>query len=331
MWLEWRGEKASSLIVRSLPEVVLGNVSDCDCKIMQSLLQTAKTDNCDGWNTLYVKVLNDRITVIENNKTIAKDRVMINTLSETLPVNESGFIGFVSNSNIDIKNICINELPTTPVFKLPTEEAKKGYEVLFDGRSMHKWCGNTTNYVPIDGSIYVTANYGGSGNLYTKKQYSDFNLRFEFCFMREGVNNGVGIRTPMGVDAAYHGMEIQVLDHGAPIYKNLREYQQHGSVYGIIPAKRVKFGEVGTWHTMEINAVGYNIKVIVDGEVIVDGNIYEACKGNNVAKDGSSNNPYTVDHNNHPGLFNKEGHIGFLGHGEGLKYRNVRILDLKKK
>ena len=45
------------------------------------------------------------------------------------------------------------------------------------------------------------------------------------------------MNTPMGVDAAYHGMEIQILDHDAPIYKNLRIYQQHGSVYGIIPAQ----------------------------------------------------------------------------------------------
>jgi hypothetical protein len=34
---------------------------------------------------------------------------------------------------------------------------------------------------------------------------------------------------------------------------------------------------------------------------------------------------------NHPGLFNKKGHIGFLGHGAGLKYRNVRVLDLSAK
>jgi len=27
-------------------------------------------------------------------------------------------------------------------------------------------------------------------------------------------------------------------------------------------------------------------------------------------------------------MFNKKGHVGFLGHGSGLKYRNVRILDL---
>jgi hypothetical protein len=30
-------------------------------------------------------------------------------------------------------------------------------------------------------------------------------------------------------------------------------------------------------------------------------------------------------------MFNKAGHIGFLGHGAGLKLRAVRILDLSKK
>ena len=217
-------------------------------------------------------------------------------------------------------------------FELSPEEQKEGFEVLFDGVSMDKWTGNFINYAPQeDGTIYVSAQYGGSGNLYTIKEYSDFVLRFEFCFLREGVNNGIGIRTPMGVDAAYEGMEIQVLDHDAPIYKNLREYQQHGSVYGIIPAKRVKFPELGTWNVEEIRAVGDRITVTVNGEVILDGNIRKACKGNNVAKDGSNTNPYTVDKRNHPGLFNKSGHIGFLGHGEGLKYRNVRIKDLSKK
>ena len=51
---------------------------------------------------------------------------------------------------------------------------------------------------------------------------------------------------------------------------------------------------------------------------------------NNVAPDGGNSNPYTADHRNHPGMFNKQGHIGFLGHGDGMKYRNVRILDMSK-
>ena len=222
------------------------------------------------------------------------------------------------------------EMETSPKFELSAQEAKDGFEVLFDGEDMSQWIGNTIDYVPMNGAICVSANYGNGGNLYTQKEYSDFIFRFEFCFMKEGVNNGVGIRTPMGVDAAYEGMEIQILDHDAPIYKNLREYQVHGSVYGIIPAKRIKSPKLGTWNTEEIWVKGDRIKVTVNGEVILDGNIRKACKGNNVSKDGSKTNPYTVDKKNHPGLFNKSGHIGFLGHGEGLKLRNVRVKDLSK-
>lgn len=213
-------------------------------------------------------------------------------------------------------------------YELSAEEAGEGFEVLFDGLSLDKWTGNKTNYIPKDGTIYVTAQYGGSGNLYTEKEYGNFVLRFEFAFDREGVNNGIGIRTPMGVDAAYHGMEIQVLDHDAPMYKNLKKHQQHGSVYGIIAAKRVVFPERGTWNVEEIRAEGDHITVTVNGEVILDGNIREACQGHNVAPDGGKENPYTVDHRNHPGLFNESGHIGLLGHGPGIMFRNIRVKEL---
>ena len=215
------------------------------------------------------------------------------------------------------------------ISQLTPEEKKEGFVMLFDGTNMDNWQGNLDNYTLIDGTIYVDAAYGSGGNLYTKKKYSDFIYRFEFQFMVEGVNNGVGIRTPMEVDAAYEGMEIQILDHDAPIYRGLREYQQHGSVYGIIPAKRVKFPELGTWNTEEIRAVGDHITVTVNGEVILDGNIREACKGHNVSPDGGANE-YTVDHQNHPGLFNKDGYISFCGHGTGIKFRNIRIKDLSK-
>ena len=214
------------------------------------------------------------------------------------------------------------------ISELSAEEKAEGFELLFDGKNMDSWTGNLDAYQPVDGYMYVTAAYGSTGNLYTKKEYADFVLRFEFCFDREGVNNGIGIRTPMGVDAAYHGMEIQVLHHDAPIYANLREYQVHGSVYGIIPAKRIKWGALGEWHTEEIRIKGDNIKVTVDGVVILEGNIRKACQGHNVNPKGEGPNPYTVDHLNHPGLFNKKGHIGLLGHGEGIKYRNIRVKEL---
>lgn len=228
----------------------------------------------------------------------------------------------------------LSELKPVEPYVLSDEEKKQGFELLFDGTNLDNFVGNKVGYVPINGAINVTANYNfeGEGNLYTKKEYRDFIFRFEFCFLRGGVNNGIGVRTPMGVDAAYDAMcEVQILDHDDPIYADLREYQVHGSVYGVIPAKRIKHKPLGEWSQEEIVVKGNHIKVTVNGEVIVDGDIKEACKGHNVAPDGSNNNPYTVDHRNHPGMFNKTGHIGFCGHGAGLKFRNIRVLDLSKK
>ena len=217
---------------------------------------------------------------------------------------------------------------TAKVTTLSPEEEKEGFELLFDGTNLDKWQGNKTDYVPIDGAIHVSAHYGAQGNLYTTKKYSDFVFRFEFCFVRPGINNGVGIRTKEGVDAAYDGMEIQILDHDDPIYQGLREYQVHGSVYGIIPAKRIKHKPLGEWNYEEIRAEGDHITVTLNGEVLVDGDIREACQGHNMAPEQGQSNPYTVDHQSHPGLFNPDGLICFCGHGEGLKLRNIRVLDL---
>jgi hypothetical protein len=119
-------------------------------------------------------------------------------------------------------------------------------------------------------------------------------------------------------DAAYVGMEIQVLDNTAPIYRNLKEYQYHGSVYGVIPARREFLKPVGEWNEEEIYIKGNHIRVILNGTVIVDGDIEEASRNG------------TLDHNEHPGLKNEKGHIGFLGHGSELKFRNIRIRDLKE-
>ena len=41
----------------------------------------------------------------------------------------------------------------------------------------------------------------------------------------------------------------------------------------------------------------------------------------------------TADHRDHPGLKNPTGHIGFLGHGDVVRFKNIRVkkLDEAKK
>ena len=224
----------------------------------------------------------------------------------------------------------LQDAKPSPRSELTAEEKARGFEMLFDGSDLSKWHGDLEGYTVVNGAILVSANYGATGNLYTNKQYRNFVYRFEFCFLQEGVNNGVGIRTPENVDAAYEGMcEIQILDHDAPAYAGwLRDYQVHGSIYGVVPAKRIKHKPLGEWSTEEIIVEGDRIKVTVNGEVIVDANVRKVTKGHNVAPDGSGKNPYTIDGHDHPGMFNRKGYISFCGHGAGLKIRNVRILDL---
>ncbi len=166
-----------------------------------------------------------------------------------------------------------------------------------------------------EGIVVIRPKRGGHGNLYTEKEYGDFNYRFEFQ-LTPGANNGLGIRTPAEGDAAYAGMELQILDNTAPIYANLQSYQYHGSVYGVIAAKRGFLKPVGEWNSEEVIVQGTRIKVILNGTVIVDGDLADA-------RDNG-----TQDHKNHPGLNNEKGHIGFLGHGSVVKFRNIRIKEL---
>ncbi len=213
--------------------------------------------------------------------------------------------------------------------QLTRAERQQGFVLLFDGKSLLGWTGDTLNYKPADGVIKVTADYGDEHNLYTQKEYRDFVFRFDFCFTQPGVNNGVGIRTPMGKDAAYYGMcEVQILDHDAPGYEGLADYQVHGSAYGLVPARRIKHRPLGKWSSEEIVVKGDSVVVTVNDERILAADLRAACQGQPVAPAGEKRNPYTLDHHSHPGLLNPRGHIGFLGHGEGLQLRNIRIKEL---
>ncbi len=198
---------------------------------------------------------------------------------------------------------------------LTRQEIRQGFVSLFNGTDLNGWQGNKTDYYAEDGMLVLNPSLGGSGNLYTDKEYSDFIFKFEFQ-LTPGANNGLGIRAPLEGDAAYLGMEIQILDNTAEKYADLHEYQYHGSVYGVIPAKRGFLKPVGEWNTEEVRIKGSKIRVTLNGEVIVKGDIRKA------ARNG------TLDGKPHPGLENEQGYIGFLGHGSELKFRNIRIKEL---
>ena len=208
--------------------------------------------------------------------------------------------------------VSILALCAPSAFAAEDADSEKGSTSLFNGEDLSGWAGDTKGYV-VEDSVLVCK---PGGNMYTEREYSDFVFRFEFK-LTPGANNGLGIRmTPEG-DAAYKAIELQILDDTADKYKDLQPYQYHGSVYGIVPAERGHLRPVGEWNEQEVAAKGHRIKVTLNGAVIVDADIAEASKNG------------TMDHNDHPGLLRPKGRIGFLGHGDVLYFRNIRIKELE--
>lgn len=213
-----------------------------------------------------------------------------------------------------------NKIPeSAPVFSIKEfdieAEKKEGFHILFDGTDMTQWTGNTKDYTIEYGEMVINPSKGSGGNLYTKEEFSDFIFRFEFK-LSDGANNGLGVRAPLSGDVAYQGIEIQIIDNEAEKYKNLKPYQYHGSLYGIMEAKKGALNPVGMWNYQEVYVKGDHFKVILNGRVILDGSITEAKEKG------------TLDNKEHPGLFRDTGHIAFLGHGDQVYFKNIRVKRL---
>ncbi|GAB3907377.1 hypothetical protein GCM10028803_41010 [Larkinella knui] len=275
-----------------------------------------RADNPVGeWNTFRIIMKGERVTVYLNGELVTDNTVLENYWDRSQPIFPSEQIELQAHGTyVAYRNIYIRELPQPQPYQLSEAEKRDGFQLLFNGTDFSQWTGNTKDYVAENGDI-VWYNNGGKGNLYTKKEYADFVFRFEFQ-LTPGANNGLGIRAPLEGDAAYVGMELQILDNDADIYKKLEPYQYHGSVYGVIPAKRGALKPLGEWNYEEVTVKGNQIKVVLNDIQILNGDIAEASKNG------------TMDHKEHPGLQQTKGHIGFLGHGSVLRFRNIRIKEL---
>lgn len=205
---------------------------------------------------------------------------------------------------------------------LPGQDPKgeEGFTPIFTGKDLAGWVYGRkaggehrtgAGFAADNGVIFCTPKDGG--DLYTEREYGDFTLRFDVK-LTENAGSGIAIRAPLEGDPAYAGLKVQVLDNAGSQYKNLRPEQYHGSVYDIFAAKPGALKPVGEWNTEEIAAKGRRVTVTVNGQVVLDVNL-DDCRDEGILR-------------KHPGLRNLKGHIGLLGHGSRVDFRNLRIKEL---
>jgi hypothetical protein len=108
--------------------------------------------------------------------------------------------------------------------------------------------------------------------------------------------------------------ELQVLDDASAQYAKLDPRQYHGSVYGMVAARRGYLRPVGEWNFQEVTVKGPRIKVELNGTVIVDADLSQVTE--------------FMGGKPHPGKDRAKGYFGFAGHDDPVTFRNVLIKSL---
>jgi len=206
---------------------------------------------------------------------------------------------------------------------LAPEEVSEGFVKIFDGKTLQGWVGlkgSTDSYYVKDGELICKDT--GKEHIFTEKEYGNFILRLEIK-LDTGSNNGLGIRDQISAAPHLEGNELQILDNDYyPCWKHgrfheLKDYQYHGSLYGVLPAKRGALKPPGEWNQQEVVCDGRHLKVTLNGEVILECNLDEV---------------KPIDDHEHPGLTYEKGRIGLHAHGNfgaEVFFRNMRIKELK--
>ena len=174
---------------------------------------------------------------------------------------------------------------------------------LFNGKDLTGWTG--ADYEVREGILFSRGKI-----LKTEKQYSNYVFEFDFL-LPSGGNNGLGIHYPGEGRPSGAGMELQILDNSHPRYAKLRDSQYHGSLYRLQAAKRGALKPAGEWNHQKVTVDGPKVVVELNGQIILNADLDALEKANP----------------KHKGVRRRNGHICFCGHGSGVQFRNITILE----
>ena len=166
--------------------------------------------------------------------------------------------------NVRIKTTNLKPSPAEGIYvvnlipnNLSEAEKEQGFELLFDGKSLDQWKVAATGepvkkgWEIINNELVANPANGtkGGGGILTKKEYSSFELKFDFK-LTEGANNG--IKYGIGNNGKEIGLEYQILDDEKhpDAKQGVVGNRKLASLYDLIPSEtEPRFvNKVGEWN-----------------------------------------------------------------------------------
>lgn len=206
---------------------------------------------------------------------------------------------------------------------LSAEEKAEGFALLFDGKTADHWRAFKKTEMPKgwkieDGALTFKPGEEG-GDIITKEQYDDFDLRLEWK-VAEGGNSGIMFRvSEEGRSTWETGPEMQVLDD-AKHNDGKNPMTSAGSCYGLYACSTKTVKPAGEWNAVRIVVEGKNVQHWLNGVKVVEYELFSEDWEKRVAAAKFTNMP---NYGRIP-----KGHIALQDHGDVVSYRNLRIRRL---
>jgi hypothetical protein len=204
---------------------------------------------------------------------------------------------------------------------LTPAEAKEGWKLLFDGKSLSGWQGYKgrpiAGWKAVDG---VLVRDGAGSDLVTTEQFANFDLRFDWKLAAKGGNSGIFFHVIDDGEQAWHsGPEFQLLDNaGHP--DGAKPVTSAGSNFAVHAPVRDVTKPVGEWNSARLVVRGTHVEHWMNDVKLLE---YELWSPDWVARVKASK------FNQIP-LYGKakSGRIGVQDHGDVVSFRNMRIRPL---
>ena len=202
------------------------------------------------------------------------------------------------------------------------DDIEPGFTPLFDGKSLvgwRNWRSDSTSpgWRIEGGAIARVAN--GAGDLVTTREYSSFDLRFEWK-VAEGSNSGVFFHVSEADDLGLiTGPEYQVLDN-AHHADGKNPLTSAASNYALHAPPRDLTRPVGQWNEGRIVVDGNHVEHWLNGVKVVE---YELGSPDWLARVAKSKFKQWPAYGTR-----RTGHIALQDHGDPVWYRNLRIREL---
>lgn len=148
-----------------------------------------------------------------------------------------------------------------PPNTLTAQESSEGWQLLFDGRSLHGWepHGNAADWSVKDGALACAAT--APSWLGTSATFSNFVLELDFRGA-EKVNSGVFLRSQKEGQPHITGYELQIWDYQPAGYST-------GSLVGSVKASPTKILP-DQWNHYRVTAKGDHFVIELNGKTLID-------------------------------------------------------------